>query len=979
MSASESPEPRPAVSDLAPPPDAVAEAGARALRAFEQAASAAGVGLPADEGWRATASRVFAASDFVARVAERRPAAFAALLDAGMPAPEAACLETRLRSALADVAPEDERTLMAVLRGFRNLESARIAWRDLAGSASIDATLGAQTVLADACIRAALECLEGWARVRYGQPHGATGEAESLVVLALGKLGGGELNFSSDIDLVFLFGSRGSTAGPRALEHDTFYTRLGQRLIRVLADRTAEGFAFRVDMRLRPFGTSGPLAMPLGQFEQYLVTQAREWERFAFVKARPVAGDAATVAAVEDLLRPFVFRRYLDFGAFESLRDLKTRLEREVARKGLTGDVKHGRGGIREIEFIVQAFQLIRGGRAPALRRRGLLEALAALGEAGELSPAVAGELATAYRFLRRLENHLQAWADERVHALPVEFEARARIAWSLGVGDADDLRAAFDHHSERVHACFAAVFNLPADADDTACGQTGLVSVWEGDLDAHGADTQLAQAGFAETAAVRRRLEALRQSSRYRTLSATARGRLDRLMPLLLADAGAVGAGERTVARLLGLLEAVAPRSVYLSLLSEHAAARQRLVELCAASAWIADFVTRHPILLDELIDPDSLYEPLDRAGVAGEIEHALAEIDAQDLEAQMDALRRIRQTNVLRVAAVDVTGRLPLMRVSDYLTWIAEAVLEAAYRCVHAHTVARYGRPRSVVDGVEHEPAFAIVAYGKLGGIELGYGSDLDLVFLHDGEGEDRGTDGERPLDNATFFARIAQRLVHFLNTPTPAGVLYAIDTRLRPNGAAGLLVSPLAAFERYQHEHAWTWEHQALVRARMVVGAPALQARFDAVRAGVLGRARAPDALRDEVARMRARMRRELARERPGEVDLKQGRGGVADLEFMVQYAVLAGARTTPALAHYSDNIRLIEALAAHGRLDAADARMLTEAYRAFRIRIHRLALADEPAVVEPDVELATYVEAVAERWRRWMEPAEPEPGP
>ncbi|MEF8833633.1 MAG: bifunctional [glutamate--ammonia ligase]-adenylyl-L-tyrosine phosphorylase/[glutamate--ammonia-ligase] adenylyltransferase [Halofilum sp. (in: g-proteobacteria)] len=957
---------------LRPPPVSVATAGERAFDAVARAASACGADLPEDPAWRDTARAVFGASEFVARVAERQPAAFAALAADGMPAPgDADALARRLEATVAATLgdAEDEQGLMRALRRFRALESVRIAWRDLTGQAGIDATLAAQSALADACIEATLARLEAWAQARHGVPRDASGQPLSLVVLGMGKLGGGELNFSSDIDLVLLYGEPGTTDGERPLEHDAYFMRLGQRLIRILDERTPDGYVFRVDMRLRPFGSSGPLVMHTAQLEQYLLTQAREWERFALVKARPISGDRASVQAVGDLLRPFVFRRYLDFGAFESLRDLKARLEREMARKGLHGNVKYGRGGIREIEFIAQAFQLIRGGREPRLRKRSLLSILGALDQLGELPSEVLTDLAAAYRFLRRVENRLQARADERVHALPRDAEGRAWLAWVLGLDGEADLERELDHHTGRVQACFSDVFNLPGPDGDGA-DDAGMGPVWEGELIEDEAEAVLERAGFSEPADVRRRLTTLHQSSRFRSLSATARSRLDTLMPLLLADVAAVAANGRTLGRLLALIEAVARRSVYLSLLAENAAARRRLVELCAASAWIADFVTRHPILLDELIDPDSLYEPLDRAAVAAEIEEALAGVESEDLEAQMDALRQVRQTNVLRVAAVDITGRLPLMRVSDYLTWIAEAVLEAVHRLVYRQTVARYGRPRSRVDGVEREPAFGIVAYGKLGGIELGYGSDLDLVFLHDAEGEDLGTDGERELDNATFFARLAQRIIHFLNTPTPAGVLYEIDTRLRPNGSAGMLVTTLYAFARYQQENAWTWEHQALVRARMVVGDESLERRFEAVRAEVLQRPRDPDALREEVVSMRERMRRELARGGRDRFDLKQDRGGVTDIEFMVQYGVLSGAVATPALVEYTDNIRLIEALAEHGHLDTDAARLLADAYRGFRARIHRRALLDEPAVVEPDDELAGYVDAVAALWERRM---------
>ncbi len=957
----------------AAPPPATAQAADEALARFDQAAAAAGVALPADASWRGPARAVFGASAFVAHFAATQPQEIAELLDSGRLGRAMAHGEhERLLRDYADAARAqggDDAALLRALRLFRRRESVRLAWRDLAGYAGIDETLAEQTALADACIRVALEHVEARLQTRHGIPRDSGGAPQRLLVLAMGKLGGGELNFASDVDLIFVYGEPGQTDGHRPLDNGDFFTRVGQQLIRLLHERTADGLAYRVDMRLRPFGDSGPLVVHVDQLEQYLVTQAREWERFALVKARPITGDAATSDAVSALLRPFVFRRYLDFGAFEALRDLKTRLERQVERKGLHGNVKYARGGIREIEFIAQAFQLIRGGHDPDLRQRSLLAVLNALAARGELAPETVDALAGAYRYLRRLENRLQAWADARTHALPSDAAACARLAWTMGARDWAALERDLAAHTERVHACFAHVFNLPNEGDAAAAEDESLARVWEGELTPDSADERLAAAGFGEPGEARRRLEALRHSSRLRSLSATARARLDRLMPLLLADIGAAEAPERNLARLLTLLEAVARRSVYLSLLTEHAAARRRLVELCAASPWIADFVTRHPILLDELIDPASLFEPPDRASVAAEIDEALAGVAADDLEAQMDRVRHVKQANVLRVAAVDITGRLPLMRVSDRLTWIAEAVLEAAHRLVYRQTVARFGRPVARFDDGEREPAFGVVGYGKLGGFELGYGSDLDLVFLHEG-GTDLGTEGARSVDNATFFARLAQRLVHFLNTPTPAGTLYEIDTRLRPNGSAGLLVSTLGAYEQYQRNAAWTWEHQALVRARMVVGSDALIEAFDAVRSRVLRQPRERAQTASTVAEMRERMVHELAKGDQQRFDLKQGRGGVADIEFMVQYGVLAGACNTPLLVEYTDNIRLLEALAEAGELEREAAALLTDAYRALRTRIHRLALLGEPAVVAPDDELEHYRQAVARIWDQWL---------
>lgn len=942
----------------------------RMVEAFDGALARQGDAAVTSADARQRLRAAFAASDFLTSVARAQPRAIADLLaDPPASARDAEQYRRRLTDRIEEAAG-DEAALASVLRRFRAAESARIAWRDLFGLAPIDTVLREQSALADICVALALEHVEAGLRERHGVPRNGSGEAQSLVVLGMGKLGGRELNFSSDIDLVLVFGESGRTDGQRPIDNAEFFTRVSQRLIRLLDERTADGFVYRVDMRLRPFGASGPLVVHLGQLEQYLLTQAREWERFALVKARPLTGAAATVRELEALLRPFVFRRYLDFGAFEALRNLKARLEREVARKGLQGNVKYGRGGIREIEFIAQAFQLIRGGREPRLRTRRLTEALLVLADTGELSVRVVDELLQAYRYLRRVENRLQLFADERVHALPQGPRDTAHLAWLMGEPDVGAFRAALKAHMDRVHARFNQVFNVPAEEERVA---DPLKAVWEGEVDADVARERLAATGFTEPGEVEARLRALRSSTRYRSLTTTARDRFDRLLPLILYDAGETAMAEQTLNRLLALLEAVARRSVYLSLLVEHAGARRRLVELCAASPWIAEFVTGHPILLDELLDPDSLFEAPDRASVEQEIADALSGVGADDLEAQMDALRQVKQVNVLRVAAVDITGRLPLMRVSDHLTWIAEAILEAVARVVRQQMTARHGCPRVDRGAGPEEPAFGIAAYGKLGGLELGYGSDLDLVFLHDGDEEALGTDGERPLDNSTYFGRLTQRIIHFLNTATPAGVLYEIDTRLRPNGASGALVSSISAFARYQHENAWTWEHQALVRARMVVTDASLGERFTRVRADVLRRRRDPEELRVRVVDMRERMRRELAQESGARFDLKQARGGVADIEFVVQYEVLRRAADTPALIEFTDNIRLIEVLAEAGHLTADEARLLTDAYRAYRSRVHRLALLGRPAVVEPDAELEGFRDAVAALWHRRMAPA------
>ncbi|ROR29602.1 bifunctional [glutamate--ammonia ligase]-adenylyl-L-tyrosine phosphorylase/[glutamate--ammonia-ligase] adenylyltransferase [Inmirania thermothiophila] len=932
----------------------------------EERVGALATAVPALAGREAQAAQVLAASDFVAESLAREPAMLQALLASGdldRPA-DAAEMRRRVAAALADAA--DEAALMAALRRVRRREMVRIAWRDILGLAAIESVLEETSWLAEACIDEALARLEAWSEETWGRPAAAEDGQARLVVLGLGKLGAWELNFSSDVDLVFAYPARGTTS--RGLDHEEYFTRLARRLIRVLDERTADGFVFRVDTRLRPYGKSGPLVMSFAQMEAYYQIHGREWERYALIKARPVAGARAAGETLLESLRPFVYRRYLDYGAFEALREMKAMIVREVRRRGMEDDIKLGPGGIREIEFIGQAFQLVRGGRMPALRERRLLRVLEVLGREGLLPEAAATELAAAYRFLRRVENRLQQLADAQTHRLPGDETARARIGCALGFDGWEAFSAALAAHRRRVETHFEGVVTAPqaeAGGADEACA-----AVWGGALGAAEAEAVLARLGYGDAAAALRRLAALRDGRLVATLSETARRRLDRLMPLLLAAVGRAEGPDRTLPRVLDVVEAIARRSAYVALLLESPLALSQLVRLCAASPWIARLLARHPVLLDELMDPRTLYAPPRREALARELDALLEGAAADDLEEQMERLRQFRQVNVLRVAAADVSGALPLMVVSDHLTEIAEVVLQRVLALARAQLVARHGEPWCEDAAGRRRAGFAVVAYGKLGGIELGYGSDLDLVFLHDSTGAAQQTDGPRPLDNATFFARLAQRIIHILTTPTAGGVLYEVDTRLRPSGKAGLLVSSLDAFARYQREEAWTWEHQALVRARVVAGDAGLAQRFAEVRAEVLGRPRDPEALRREVREMRARQRRELDRSDTAWFDLKHGAGGIGDIEFLVQYLVLRWGGEDPEVLRWTDNIRQLEALAAGGHLAAADAEALAEAYRRLRGAVHRAALQEQPARAPRDafVEERACVRAL---WQRIME--------
>jgi glutamate-ammonia-ligase adenylyltransferase len=938
---------------------------------FSDAARAQGVDFTLDPRAASSLPGVWAASAFVAHACIKSPALLSELnaSDDLMIRYGAGAYRERLEKELQGVADEDD--LLKALRLIRRREMVRIAWRDLAGWADLAETLRDLSSLAAACVDCALSRLEDWQSRELGVPYGrASGKRQSLVVIGMGKLGAGELNFSSDIDLILAYPEEGETRGGNVpFSNQEYFTRVGRRLIHVLHFPTEEGFVFRVDLRLRPFGDSGPLAMGFDAMEEYYQTHGREWERYAWIKAAVIAGDRDEGARLMATLRPFVYRRYLDFSAFESLRAMKVLIEAEVRRKGMADNIKLGAGGIREVEFIGQAFQLIRGGRETELQVRPILVVLERLVAAGYLPSYAGEELAAAYHFLRRAENRLQEYGDQQTHRLPADAAARQRLAFSMGYGAWDEFLRELERHRRRVQGHFQQVFASPH-TDPAANTGSDLQQLWAGILNDEQGGAVLAAVGYGGAAATLALITEFRNSPTTRQLTARGRERLDHLMPLLLGAVARAGDPDTTLGRVLDLVEKIARRTTYLSLLAESPMALSQLVRLCAASSWIANFLTRHPLLLDELLDPRTLYAPLARRALEDELAAALARLRADDLEQQMEVLRHFQQANTLRVAAADVAGAYPLMVVSDHLTEIAEVVLEAVLRLARRHLIDRHGPPCCRVDGKTVEPGFVIIAYGKLGGIELGYGSDLDLVFLHGSEGEELGTQGAKPIDNSVFFARLGQRIIHMMTAHTPAGVLYDVDVRLRPSGASGMLVSGMAAFAEYQRHDAWTWEHQALVRARPVAGDAPVAARFAAIRREVLGRPRDAAQLRREVREMRERMRAELGQRDGEKFDLKQDAGGIADIEFMVQYSVLAWACAHPELLRYTDNIRLLEGLAQAGAIDRQDADLLSDIYRAYRAKVHQLTLLKEPTVVDARA-FAGQRQAVMRVWRAVLE--------
>ena len=930
---------------------------------------------------RVAFSRVCAASDFASEQVSRDPEMLLQLADAGLLERSLQPGETHaaLAKILADCADEDG--LARELRRYRNRQQVRIIWRDLTRQADLAETCGDLSDMADACIDQAYQWLYARHCDQFGVPTGRrTGQAQQMVILGMGKLGARELNLSSDIDLIFGYPEGGETVGAkRSLDNQEFFIRLGQRLIKALDAPTVDGFVFRVDMRLRPYGSSGSLVLSFNALEQYYQDQGRDWERYAMIKARVVGGDQGAGKELLDMLRPFVYRRYLDFSAIEALRTMKQLIQQEVRRKGMATNIKLGSGGIREVEFIAQAFQLIHGGRDLSLQQRPLLKVLATLSGQGYLPAKAVEELREAYEFLRYTEHALQAIDDRQTQMLPDNQTDSERVAFIMGFDDWESFHQKLLYWRGRVDWHFRQVIADP-DEDEVAEGEALVggewLPLWEQDWDEAFACRQLTEAGFRDGHAACQRLAALRSGNQVRTMQRLGRERLDAFIPRLLAQTVEQGNPDLVLERVLPLVEAVARRSAYLVLLTENPGALQRLLELCAGSPWIAEQIARFPLLLDELLNAGRLFSPPQALELAAELRERLARIPEDDLEQQMEALRHFKLAHRLRVAASEIAGTLPLMKVSDYLTWLAEAILEEVLALAWRHTVARHGQPRRV-NGSACDPAFIILGYGKVGGIELGHGSDLDLVFIHDGD-PNAETDGAKPIDGAQFFTRLGQRIIHLLTTQTTSGQLYEVDMRLRPSGVSGLLVSSLSAFNRYQTQEAWTWEHQALVRARVLVGCRQLASDFEHVRASVLGRRRDLEQLRREVSEMRAKMRNNLgtratqagtadkAFQTESEFDLKQDAGGIVDIEFMVQYAALAWSHQHPQLLRYTDNIRILDGLEQAGLMTGDEVRLLQDAYKAYRAAAHRQSLQKLPGVVSGD-QFHDERRAVMRTWR------------
>jgi len=928
--------------------------------------------------------RTWACSDFVARNCIRYPETLYQLNREGFDSSRSLADYKKMVSlALSNTTSDNE--LMSALRVLRQREMLRIAWRDLNALAEVATILCELTDFAEAVVAVTLEYLEQQQAEIFGMPRDSNDEEQSLLVFAMGKMGGGELNFSSDIDLIFVFAEDGETSGPRRKSHYEFYLAVIRNLVNVLDTVTQDGFVFRVDIRLRPFGESGPVAMSFSGIENYYQSQGRDWERYAMIKARLISGRESDRLYLQSMLTPFVYRRYLDFSMIESIREMKAMINAQMKRKQMINNIKLGPGGIREIEFIGQTLQLIRAGREPELRARSIIKVLTLLAEKSYLQAAEVDQLIAAYWFLRKLENRLQMLRDMQTHVLPDDDISQQRICLAMQMQSWDVLLSKLSQYQNNVDRVFQQLITHEHEQQQAIASP--FVVFWE-DTDASGAMRRHLEAlGYRDVDAVLQSLSQLRHSPQVKQLPADSSRLLAQLLMSLMEQIAGYPQQTDLLDRVSRLIKALAGRKVYISLLNEYPKIQQQMLKLCAASEWFTERLIKHPILLDSLLISVEAFrqqhdvrhlldleldkiERLSRQGPQGRVLE-------DDLEQQMDRMRQFKRQMVFTIAVLDVFYDEPVETVSDRLTELADVLLEKILALCWQAMAVKYGEPRCVIEGDAFYPAMSIVAYGKLGGNELGYDSDLDIIFLHNSSGEQQMTTGEKSIDNATFFARVAQRVIHFLNTRTYSGQLYEVDTRLRPDGHAGLMVSSISAFESYQREKAWTWEHQALIRARFVTdnlqGNALIEQEFDRIRSSVLRQPSDSAQLLSEVVAMREKMRNHLAN-KSADFDIKQDAGGLVDIEFMTQAGVLVHAQQHADCIRHTATLRLINELTRVGWYTAEDAEAIANAYRYFR----KLKNWQKLKIEADDTEVSVHRENVIAAWHRLMPEAVAETG-
>lgn len=921
-----------------------------------------------NEELEASAKLVLASSDYVYRWAIKKPQW---LLDA--------LNGQSIEEGLNDLSGKFDASLTEFdikqkLRLERHYWSLLIAVEDICQRQDIKAITFFQSTLADILILAAYRWAEHHSHQKYGVPMCAKGDKQQLLILAMGKLGGRELNFSSDIDLIFTFPEEGETdREPKAIENQKFFTRLGQKLISLLGDITSDGFVYRVDMRLRPYGQSGALVTNYNALQDYYVEQGREWERFAMIKARVLGGNDTQVSDLEDIIRPFSYRRYIDFSVLESIRQLKQKIASELLRKDSAGNIKLGEGGIRELEFIVQSLQLIGGGRHPVLQTKNWWHSLQTL-EAQNFIPAEEIEpLQKAYEFLRKLENALQIRNEEQTQQLPIDSLEQWQIVGMMGLSSWQALTDTLKAHQNYVDTFFKGLFHDPHEEGKFDQDYEQVKRWIEGRLEE--SNQQALQDKLPLTLAMIVLLQQFRAEFSERKIGSRGLNRLDQLLPHLLLEACRQPEPETTLQRCVELLQGIGRRTAYFEMLAENLPVLEFLVQLVGRSRWLAKQVSIYPSLLDELLFPSNFGKQLSKSDLANQLRQSLIRVEVEDLEGQLVALGGFKQSSQFKIAAGDLTERFDISAVSQQLTDLAEVIVEYLLQYAWRETVAKYGAPPNCNETLAS--GFLVLGYGKLGGDELGYGSDLDLVFLYQGDpqSETSGRDhsGEKSLELHQFYTRVAQRLVHYLGTRTQQGIMYEVDTRLRPSGRAGMLVSHIEAFKKYQHNEAWTWEHQALVRARPIAGDEPLTGEYMDLRAQILAKPESPQTqnseLAEDVVSMRQKMRANLDKTDSKLWDIKQGKGGLVDIEFLVQYWALKHSQqimdTDPKTQLPFNNVDWLQLLAKHGFISQDVRDQLIDNYRTFRDIANRNVLQSQPQLIATS-ELRFEREQVLELW-------------
>ena len=915
-------------------------------------------------------SYVFALSNFISAHLIRDPLIYQQIIERNLIESDLSSMFDQDLDLLFDQ-EESEESLMSKLRKYRNLMMICIAWKELTNRIDITFSVRYLSQLAEAIILRVRDWIYQRLVKRYGFPIGYSSQKEQqMLIIAMGKLGGGELNFSSDIDLIFCYPENGETNGDRkTVENQYFFTKLAQQLINMLHQTTIDGQVYRIDMRLRPFGEDGTLVVTFAAMEDYYQKHGRSWERYAMVKARVLGEQNENVKELYSMLRPFVYRRYFDFGAIDSLRKMKSMIETEVRRRGLVNNIKLGMGGIREVEFVTQVFQLIRGGREPELQIRYLPQALARLEKEQIISQDSKTSLLEGYLFLRKVENILQEINDQQTQTLPTSLIDQERVITALGFKDWEEFLKVLHLHTKNIHEEFKEV--VQDQNEDAQLSDQVWSYIWNSNLSVEEVTNVIEESTKVRYENFANKIITFKKECMKKIIGPQGRETLNLLMPRVLEAVMSYDDPIMLFDRISQLIKTIITRTTYVQLLYENRNVLDQVLHLCNASEMIADQFCLYPILLDELIFPDNLYHiTTDPHQLRSELRQYLIRIPNDDLEQQMETLRQFKQIQLLKISAADIVGQLTLMKVSDFLTELAEAILAEVTNIAWNEIIAKYGIPPYVADHGGY--GLVIVAYGKLGGIELGYGSDLDLVFLHYNAPADEMTiNGSRSITIRQFYIRLIQRIIHLFNIRTSSGILYEIDIRLRPDGDSGLLVSSLGSFESYQKHDAWTWEHQALVRSRSIFGDQNLIQEFNRIREQVLQQERDPLKLKQDVIEMREKMRNHLIKAQANEFDLKQSSGGMVDIEFIVQYLVLANAYRFPSvLAKWSDNVRIIDSCVECQLIAPEDATKLKQAYINIRDLAHHCNLRGQSRTVV-NAKLQEEREFVVSFWHKIME--------